>query len=42
MANPKSDFAEHEKTYGRFMKLTKYSIIATVVFLVVLYVVINP
>ena len=42
MADSKTDFAEHEKTYDRFMKLTKYSIIATVILLVVLYVVINP
>lgn len=42
MADSKSDFAEHEKTYANFMKLSKYSVIAGVVLLVALYVVINP
>ncbi len=42
MANSKNDFAEHEKTYASFMKLSKYSVIASAIFLVVMYFVINP
>ena len=42
MAKTNSDFAEHEKTYGRFMKMAKYSVIALAVLLVVLYVAVNP
>ena len=42
MANPNSDFEEHEKTYQGFVKATKYSVIATAIFMVFLYLVVNP
>ncbi len=38
----KSDFEEHQKTYDRFVKLTKWTTIATAIALVLLYFIINP
>ena len=37
-----NDFKEHERTYAGFLALTKWSIIALAITLVVLYFVINP
>ena len=37
-----SDFKEHERTYEGFIALTKWSVIALAVTMVVLYCVINP
>ncbi|MCD7060506.1 aa3-type cytochrome c oxidase subunit IV [Pelagibacterium xiamenense] len=31
------DFAEHERTYGAFMRLTKWGVIAVVALLAILY-----
>jgi hypothetical protein len=39
---PEEDFRAHEATYRSFLKLTKWSIIALVVLLVVLFLVVQP
>ena len=40
--NTDDDFADHEKTYDRFLKIVKWSVIAMVILVIFLYVVINP
>lgn len=37
-----ADFQEHKKTYEGFLNLSKWSITALVIVLVVLYFVVNP
>ena len=41
-AQTDNDFMEHEKTYDRFIKLVKWSVVAMVVLVLFLYVMINP
>ncbi len=36
------DFAAHEKTYGQFIKIAKWSVISMIVLVLFLYVAINP
>lgn len=36
-AKPVQDFAEHERTYRGFLQVTKWSVIAAAIVLVILY-----
>jgi len=36
------DYAEHERTYNGFMRLTKWTVIATAISVVILYFLIRP
>ncbi len=37
-----SDFEAHKKTYAQFTKLTKWTVIATAISMVLLYFIVNP
>ena len=41
-ADARNDFEEHEKTYHRFLKLVKYSVIALAILMVILYLWVRP
>ncbi len=41
-ADIQNDFEEHEKTYNRFLKLVKYSVIAMAILMVILYLWVRP
>jgi len=41
-SNSNSDFEEHQKTYDRFLKLTKWASISVAITMVLLYFIVNP